>query len=63
LSAGMTSFTVLSTRTPFIIRKHFLSGGSGSRVSSTNLCEHTRAVRKCLLKILWAVKTVSVNQK
>jgi hypothetical protein len=63
LSAGMTSFTVLSTRTPFIIRKHFLSAGSGSRVSSTNLCAHTRAVRKCFLKSLWAVKTVSVNQE
>jgi len=61
LSAGMTSFTVLSTRTPFIIRKHFLSAGSGSRVSSTNLCAHTRAVRKCLLRNLWAVKRVSVN--
>jgi len=35
--AGMTSFTVLSTRTPFIIRKHFLSAGRGSRVSSTSL--------------------------
>jgi len=36
-NAGTTSFTVLSTRTPFIIRKHFLSAGRGSRVSRTSL--------------------------
>lgn len=35
--AGTTSFTVLSTRTPFIIRKHFRSPESGSRVSRTSL--------------------------
>jgi hypothetical protein len=29
--------TVLSTSTPFIIRKHFRSGGRGPRVSSTSL--------------------------
>lgn len=34
---GTTSFTVLSVRTPLIIRKHFRSPGSGSKVSSTSL--------------------------
>lgn len=37
VSCGMTSFTVLSTSTPLIIRKHFLSPGSGSSVSMTSL--------------------------
>lgn len=36
-SAGLTSFTVLSTKTPLIMRKHFRSGGSGLSVSSTSL--------------------------
>jgi len=54
-SAGTTSLTVLSTRTPFIIRKHFLSAESGSRVSSTSLWVPKRwayvpAVRFNLLK-------------
>ena len=35
----MTSFTVLSTNTPLIIRKHFRSVGSGPSVSSTSLSE------------------------
>jgi len=37
LSCGRTSLTVLSTKTPLIIRKHFLSPDSGSKVSKTNL--------------------------
>ena len=37
LSAGTTSLTVRSTRTPLIIRKHLRSPGSGSSVSSTSL--------------------------
>ena len=36
-NAGVTSFTVRSTSTPFIIRKHLRSGGSGPRVSRTSL--------------------------
>ena len=36
-NAGVTSWTVLSTSTPFIIRKHLRSGGSGPRVSRTSL--------------------------
>lgn len=36
-NAGRTSSTVLSTRTPLIIRKHFRSFGSGVRVSKTSL--------------------------
>ena len=36
-SAGVTSFTVFSTKTPLIIRKHLRSGGRGVRVSSTSL--------------------------
>lgn len=36
-SAGLTSFTVLSTRIPLIMRKHLRSWGSGSSVSSTSL--------------------------
>lgn len=36
-SAGSTSLTVLSARTPLIMRKHFRSAGSGVRVSSTSL--------------------------
>ena len=37
LSAGLTSLTVRSTSTPFIMRKHLRSCGRGSSVSSTNL--------------------------
>lgn len=37
LSAGSTSFTVRSTRTPLTMRKHFRSCGRGSRVSMTSL--------------------------
>lgn len=36
-NAGVTSFTVLSTSTPLIIRKHLRSGGNGPKVSSTSL--------------------------
>lgn len=36
-NAGVTSLTVLSTSTPFIIRKHLRSGDNGSRVSRTSL--------------------------
>lgn len=38
-SAGVTSLTVFSTKTPFIIRKHLRSGGRGASVSSTSLFE------------------------
>ena len=36
-NAGVTSFTVLSTSTPLIMRKHLRSGGNGPKVSSTSL--------------------------
>jgi len=35
--AGKTSLTVLSVKTPLIMRKHFRSPGSGVSVSSTSL--------------------------
>lgn len=38
-SAGVTSFTVFSTKTPLTIRKHLRSGGRGVSVSSTSLFE------------------------
>lgn len=38
-SAGVTSFTVFSTKTPLTIRKHLRSGGRGASVSSTSLFE------------------------
>lgn len=36
-NAGNTSFTVLSTKTPFVRRKHLRSFGSGTSVSATSL--------------------------
>ena len=48
-SAGMTSFTVLSTKIPFNMRKHFRSEGSGSSVSSTNLSTEKRSA--CVLAV------------
>ena len=42
-NAGVTSFTVLSTSTPLIIRKHLRSGGNGPKVSSTSLFEKRSA--------------------
>lgn len=41
-SAGMTSFTVRSTSTPLIMRKHLRLAGSGSRVSRTSLIHRQR---------------------
>lgn len=37
VKAGMTSFTVFSTKTPLIMRKHFRLSGRGLSVSRTNL--------------------------
>ena len=48
LSAGITSFTVLSMRTPLIRRKHFRSCGKGSKVSRTSLRSARSAVVEAL---------------
>ena len=47
LSAGMTSLTVRSTKTPLIMRKHFRSGGRGFKVSRTSLCCKERGQCQC----------------